>query len=167
VSFPVDTEEGEMAPPIAVAVRSLPAGRPLGSGRAGPGYRDSSWLEVPVGHVPAGGSVAVCLRRLGDGSAELFGGPAVAARTSTVTVGGERRPHDVTLVFLRERPRTTLALIPTMLERATLWRPRPLGPAVLAALLAAVVLGTPVLLGAALRRAYRDGGDGASEAPGA
>jgi hypothetical protein len=166
VSFPLAVEEGEPSPPLAVEVRSLPHRRPLGRGRLpGGSADDASWNEVAVGRVAAGRRVAVCLLPLGEGSVGLYGGPSQAARTSTVTVSGERRPRDLTLVFLTERPRATLSLVPDMLERAALWRPRPVSPALLGVLLAGVAVLAPLLLGRALAATAEPSGPQAGGRP--
>jgi hypothetical protein len=95
--------------------------------------------------------IAVCFRA--PGYVALYGGPAVAARTSTLVLDGRPARKDLTLVFLRERPRSALALLPDMVRRATLFRPAWFTPGVLWALLVAVVTLVPFLLAMALRSA--------------
>lgn len=152
-------------PPLAVEVRSYPDGRRLGAGVVRDEYSDTSSLAARVGDVPAGGRVAVCFRALGEGGAtdareddgaRLRGGPAQAARSSAVFLDGRRRPDDLALAFVRDRPRTRLSVLPDMLERATLWRPGPASGTLLAVMLAGVALAVPLLLGRALRRAAED-----------
>jgi hypothetical protein len=63
-------------------------------------------------------------------------------------VGGDLR-----LRFHRGHPRSALALVPDMLDRATLFRPALVSTATYWLLLATLVLGIPLLLGLALARA--------------
>ena len=150
-------DERSSAPSLAVEVRTSSGERLLSAGRVPGGYRaGETYVTAPVGRVAEGQAVAVCARVAGPGEVGLSGGPPRAARTSRATVDGRSQDGDLTLVFLRDRPRSALSLVPTMLERAALWRPGPVGPVLLALLLAAVAVGAPLLLGRAIRRASID-----------
>jgi hypothetical protein len=81
----------------------------------------------------------------------LFGGPALAARTSAAHLNGRELPTDIALVFERDDSRSALSLLATAFERASLWHPGWAGEWIFWVLLVAVVAGVPVLLAAALR----------------
>lgn len=140
-------------PPIDVAVRALPSHRFLGKGRLPGSYPDGAVREVEVGRIADVDQIAVCFKNAGDVDVALYGGPGLAARTSTLVLDGRPVRKDLTLVFLRDRPRSALALLPDMVRRATLFRPGWFAPAVLWALLVAVVTLVPFLLAMALRGA--------------
>jgi hypothetical protein len=59
------------------------------------------------------------------------------------------------LVFKRSEPRSALAQVPDMFERATLFRPDVIGAWTFWLLLVAVAAGIPALLAFALRAATR------------
>jgi hypothetical protein len=139
------------APRIDVEVREVPGNRVLGTGELAGPYPDGAAPQVPVGRVAATDRISVCLSSAGQ--VGLYGGPAQASRTSTLVVDGRPVRRDLTLIFLRDRPRTALTLLPDMVRRATLFRPGWFGPAALWALLVAVVTLVPFLLGMALRSA--------------
>ena len=77
----------------------------------------------------------------------LLGSTAVGARE----VYDPLRGAAFAVVLLRPEPVSTLAQVPEMVERAALFKP--VGPGALWALVAAVVLGLPLLLLGALRAA--------------
>lgn len=143
----------ESAPRLLVEVRSLPDRRVLADGRIPAGYPPGERsVTARTGTVEAGQAVSVCLRADGAGRVGVMGGPIQASRTSSATAEGRTRDGDVTLVFLRERPRSALSLVPAMIDRAALWRPGVVSPALLGVLLVAVAIAVPFLLGRALRR---------------
>lgn len=157
LAFIAATDEPS-GPPLAVEVRSFPGGRRLGGAVFDDPYSDEDVLSVRVGSIPAGERVSVCFRALGadidkDDGAMIRGGPARAARSSAVFLNGRERPDDLALIFLRDRPRTLLSLVPDMLDRAALWRPGPASGALVAVILAAAAITVPLLLGRSLRRA--------------
>jgi hypothetical protein len=80
-----------------------------------------------------------------------------APSTEASNAHGHVQPYDLELVFLREHPRSHLALAPDMLFRAQLFLPGRLGTGTLWLLLALVVGGVPYALWRAL---------GATEEPG-
>lgn len=153
VAFEVDFRERPS--PLVVRVRDLAKGRRLGVGRLAPTYADGSMSEVDVGPVPEGRRLAVCIHNVGRYRVDIAGGPAVAARTSTASVGRRSLRKDLTLVFLRGEPRSALELAPDMVRRAALFRPGWVGAPLIWALLVAVVTLVPALLVLALRSAAR------------
>jgi hypothetical protein len=62
------------------------------------------------------------------------------------------------IVFRRSEPRSALAQVPDMFERATRFRPDVVGEWTFWALLVLVAGGIPLLLALALRAACREGG---------
>lgn len=104
--------------PLTLSVRA--EGRTLARGRLAGGYADGSEQVVSLDRfVQEGQRIAVCVRNAGENRLGLYGGSAAAARTrSGVTIDGEPTGTDLTLDFLRERPRSMLATIPAMAQRA-------------------------------------------------
>ena len=132
-------------------VRS-PGGEELAQGRVAGGYEDVSRPVASVGRVDAGQRVSVCVRNAGERRVAIYGAPDIAGKGS-VTQNGDRVAADLTLVFLREQPRSALASLPDMLERAALFKPSWIGAWTLWILAALTLLGLPALLALALRAA--------------
>lgn len=145
---------GESGPPVDVRVRSVAGGRVLGSGRLPAGFKDESDPLVRVRPAVAEGSrVAVCLQSVDpDTTIEAWGDLAQATRASALSIGGERTDKDMTLVFYRPRPASALSLLPTMVERAALFRPSWLGAPVLVVLGVLVLVAVPASIALALLR---------------
>jgi hypothetical protein len=89
------------------------------------------------------------------GRAALYGGPAYDAPGSQAFAGSHAARADVRMIFYRSDPPSALGLVPRVFERAALFRPDPVGAWTFWALLAAVGLGVPALLGLALVRATK------------
>lgn len=140
---------------LALVVRRLPGGEPIARGRLAAGYPDVKRETIHVGAVPAGGYVDVCVTNAGARRTALYGSGDAAARTSTATLDGKPAGADIDLVF-RTRPRSTLALVPQMLQRMALFRGGWVGPWLYWLLLAAVLLGVPALLARALAGALAE-----------
>jgi hypothetical protein len=94
----------------------------------------------------------------------LFGGPGGAHRESTANFEGDRFDFDYDLVFGSDE-QSFAALLPEMVQRASLFRPSWLAPGVYWALLVALLLGVPVLLARAARVAAGPQGDLRSAEP--
>jgi len=135
--------------------------RILASGRLKPGHAASSTQEVRLDRaVPASlDDVAVCLLNRGASTVSLDGDIGAGLGRGDLRVDGRTRDADLRLVFLRERPRSALSLVPEMFRRAALFRPTWVGPWTFWALLALVALGAPLLLAAALSAATADQAD--------
>ena len=120
---------------------------PLGRGVLAAGYPDGSRPTVNVGRIGAGQRVAVCVRNDGSRRVALFGGSGAAAPGSAAFLDGESTETDVYLRFLEERPTSLLALVPQMIERASVFKPGWVGEWTYWALMALVMIGVPVALG--------------------
>jgi hypothetical protein len=143
------------ASPLDVVVRRLPDGTTIARGRLTGGYAPARPATVSVGAVEAGGDVAVCVRNAGARRAALYGSGDLAARTSSALLDGRATGADIDLVF-RTSARSTLALVPDMLQRMALFRGGWIGPWLYWLLLAVVLLGVPALLIGALAQALPD-----------
>jgi hypothetical protein len=89
-------------------------------------------------------------------NAALYGGPDLAARTSTASLEGQPAGTDISLLFLRSHPASSLSLLPAIFRRAALFRPSWIGAWTFWLLAAVVTLLVPLLLALAVRAA---GGD--------
>ncbi|MDQ3936740.1 MAG: hypothetical protein M3340_19140, partial [Actinomycetota bacterium] len=103
--------------------------------------------------VRSGGAVDVCIRNAGTRRVALYGAPDRDIPGTVGELGGRPLDADLRLRFLRTEPRSALALVPDVLERATLFRPGIVGTLTLWILLAATLAGVPLLLALALLRA--------------
>jgi hypothetical protein len=135
-------------PPLVITVRSQSG--PSGEARLPGGDRGILRPRVQVPGIEEGESISVCIRDAGRSRLALYGGPAPAARTSALFVDGVELPADLTLVFRRGQSRTALSLLPTIFRRASLFHPGWCGVWLFWALLAAVVITVPLLLGLGL-----------------
>ncbi len=116
------------------------------------GYGDVTWQRARLDReLREGERVAVCISNRGRRRVALYGGPAQAARTSSAYLGARMLPADLALVFERDDGEAAIGLVPAAFERAALWHPGWTGPWVFWVLLGGLVVGVPVLLGAALR----------------
>lgn len=153
-------------PPLEVRVVRAAGAGPLGSGRVGRGGRPPGPATVAVGRVPAGQSVQVCARNRGGTQLVLYGSNSLGSRSSNTTIAGEPIEVDLALVFERPQPEPLLAALPRMVERAALFHGGFAGPWLYWILLAAVVIGLPLLLARAVRAAAAEGEDSRNRAGG-
>ena len=138
----------------ALAVTVKEHGTALASGRLRSGYPDVARPIVELDReVDEGRSVAVCLRNEGRRRVALYGGTAAAKTRSAATLDGSPLEVDLTVEFLRQRPRSALAALPDMFRRASVFSAGWVGPWTFWLLAAAVFAGVPVLLGWSLLRA--------------
>jgi len=158
IQFRAGSNDG-VGSPLEVSVRGRD-GRALASAQVPRGYTEDRPIVARVGRVAAGGQVSVCIdasfdpnEPSADTSVELYGDIGRTLPESGLRLGGEPRDGDLSLVFLRDRPVSAASLVPTMLERATLFGPDWLGPPGLAVLVLLAALGAPPLLALALIRA--------------
>ncbi len=133
-------------PAVAVTLRSLRRDQVLGRGTVPAGFDVTSAQTVRIGRVASGQQVELCFRNQGPGRIGIWGDvlsgalctpgggrvPSVACvpgrvrptiSTSGAFLHGQALPGDVAAVFLRDRPRSLLARVPLMMERASLFRP--------------------------------------------
>jgi hypothetical protein len=116
------------------------------------GYGDVTWQQVALDReVRNGERIELCVTNRGVRRVALYGGPALAARTSSAYVDGRRIPTDIALIFERDHPRSAAALVPTAFERAALFKPAWMGTWLVWALAIAVLFAVPFLVAAALR----------------
>jgi hypothetical protein len=138
-------------PPVDVTVRDA-GGRVVARGRLAGGYPDITAQprhSVSVGRVGGGDGLAVCLANGGEHSVAIYGNADAASRTSSAYLGPRPLGVDLNLVFERES-RSLATLLPRMLDRASLFRPRVTGPWVYVFLAFLVVVLVPALLASAL-----------------
>lgn len=138
---------------IAATVREAPGGRTLATGRAVVYANRNEPTARLDSEVPEEARVEVCLRNTGHRQLVLHGGSRGARLSTGVKVDGRPKGTDLTLVFVRGEPRSTLSLVPEMFRRAALFRPAWVGAWTFWLLLALVLCGVPALLAAALRSA--------------
>ena len=94
---------------------------------------------------------ALCVTNSGERVAAIYGAEPRIDDGSEVVGKGAREAWDLALIFLRDKPRSVLVDVPDMFERAALFKPAFVGAWTFWLLLAAVALGVPALLSAALR----------------
>ena len=112
---------------LDVSVRDARAGTTLATGRVRPHFASEMIVNVPLSTtIRAGRTITVCLRSTGPQRIALIGSPASDPGV-VLTVAGQRTNSEAALTFLRPRPRSLLSLIPTVFDRATLFRPRWVG----------------------------------------
>lgn len=164
-------------PAIDVAVRAAGGGAVLGRGRLAAGFDRTQAQTVPVGEVRGDRLVDLCFRNRGPARAEIYGDVAtgvfctmegrVAARpiacapgrvrptttTSAAELDGRPLEGDTAAVLVRDEPRSLLARAPLVAERASIFRPAFVTPALWWVLVAAVLVLVPAGLVAALRAA--------------
>ena len=151
VSLPVGTS-GRPGAPLTVSVRDL-RGRLLTSGRTRGGYADGSFETATFHRVRAGQTVSLCVRN--DGGHPVYPlGEDVVLDSGTVQ-GGRKSTVDISLAFMRAHPRSVLDLVPTMFQRAAVFRFGWLGAWAFWLLAAAALMGAPLLCAHALARAAR------------
>lgn len=145
--------------PLTVTVRDL-RGRVLRRARAAPAAGGATPTPASARFAPVaeGARVQLCVRN--DGGAAVLASGGQQEADSATTARGWPAGTDLTLVFARARPRSPLALLPTVFRRAALFRLGFVGAWTLWLLAAAVLLGVAGLLALALFRASRDARQG-------
>jgi hypothetical protein len=148
VRFGVAGPDGLPGPPLAVTVRRGP--RVLARGRLARGYTLQQRREVALDRTVSGGRpVRVCFQNAGLRPAVLFGNPS-GARGADLSFGRRKQVMALQLDLTGE-PRSALGMVGTIMARASVLRPEWVGPWLFWLLGAAVLLGVPALLTAALR----------------
>jgi hypothetical protein len=147
---------GELpGPPVRVTVREAFTFRELASGRLAAGARDNRPARVSLDRaVREGEQFDVCVRNEGDNEIGFYGGPTGESPGHPV-VANQAGRGDMRIVFLRSEPRSALAQVPDMFDRATRFRPDVVGEWTFWLLLAGVAGGIPALLALGLRATRR------------
>ena len=152
---------GELpGPPLLVTAREAFTYRELATGRLPAGARDNQGVRVRLERpVPEGELFDLCVRNDGDRPVAFYGGPTRESPGHSVVGEPSAEVHpgkgDMKIVFLRSEPRSALAQLPDMFDRATRFRPDIVGEWTFWLLLVAVAAGIPALLAFALRATRR------------
>ena len=109
------------APPV-FQIRLLSEGRVLAREESSRTIGGRLAVVARVGDVPAGVSVAFCIRNSGRRPIELYGNGGAANGLSAAYRQGRRLDYDLDLRFLRKEDATLLALTGDMVERSALFR---------------------------------------------
>ena len=157
VAFVLATTHGRPGPQVDLTLKSLD-GAPIARGHVPGGYAPSSQIQqvVDVGRVTTRTPMRVCLRNAGALPVAVFGSGDLASRTSTAALNGTPLGIDVAFSFEHAEPRSSLSLLPTLLNRMALWRAGWLGGWTYWLLAAGVLLAVPLLLFVALREVLAD-----------
>jgi hypothetical protein len=145
--------------PLEVTLAPAGGGKPLARGRLRGGYPDvdrAPTHTINVGPVTTRASLRVCLRNAGEHRLAVYGNGGAASRTSSATLDDKPIDVDLSLSFERGRPRSLASLVPVMFKRASLFRAGFVGPWTMWLVALVVLLGSPLLITAALRAAGRD-----------
>jgi hypothetical protein len=152
VGFQVGTF-GRTGPPLRVIVRDATTDRLVAAGSIQGGYPDVSTLAVTLPRVKAGSTVAVCVRNRGRRRIALYGNATAASRSSNAYVNGTDTGADISFVFTRPERASLLALVPDMIDHASVFHGDWIGSWTFWVLIAALLLVLPALLVVALRTA--------------
>jgi hypothetical protein len=160
---------GKPGPPLTVTVRDrygLQIGR---TGRVAAGWKDDgSAQEVAVGRVHADQKVSVCIRNGGPQTAYVYGDiydgnirESITAARPTITpssgtIDGTPMPGDLALWFVSPEPKSLVARVPAMFDRAATFKPGLVGAWTWWVLLVAALVLVPVALVKAFASALRD-----------
>jgi hypothetical protein len=105
-------------------------------------------MEPPV---PEGRRIEVCI----EGPVTVLGNAALASRSSEARRNAKPIDADVAVVFYRDESKTLLALVPDVLERASLFHGAWVKPWLMGLLGVLLLTAFPLLLGAAIRESSR------------
>ena len=143
-------------PRLAVRVVDRASGARVAGALLGDGHPENKPTTIRLDRkVPRGARVDVCFRNVGAWKLAFFSGPGSDNEPSFGTLDGRYIRSDILIDFVRSRPRTTLAMIPDIFRRATLFHPRWVGAWTFWLLSAVLVLLVPLALAAAARAAAR------------
>jgi hypothetical protein len=151
VGFRLSTS-GTPGPPMRVDVRSDDTRRLLASGRLQAGYPETGEQVVEVGRVQTDEPLRLCLVNDGDQPVAVVGQVGVASPPTSGTLNGKAIGTDIAF-DLRSKDRSLLAVLPDIADRAAVFRAGVVSPILYLLLAIAIVLGAPLLIGRALRRA--------------
>ena len=139
---------------LSVSVSVFGTDALLATGRIPVVHVGPSSLSAPLSKsVPPGRRLSICLRNTGPAPVTLLGA-APGSQSGVLTRAGQPTQLSLALVLLRDRPKSLLSLLPTVFQRAALWRPGSVGSWTFWALSAAFVAAF-VVAGLAVARAVR------------
>lgn len=144
----------QAGPPLRVTVDDK-AGRTLAEGKLAAGYpdiADAPTHTVRFDPVETDEPVRVCIENAGDRKMALYGQAGIASPRTSATLDGQPIAPDIALTLRRE-PRSLIALLPTMAERAALFRAGWVSPVVYLVLALLLLIGAPLLLARGIGRA--------------
>lgn len=142
-------------PPLGVTVRDTLSKRVISAGNLPAGALDNQGATVRLDRTVAKGTeFDVCALNEGRHDVAFYGGPTDEAAGHSF-IGRRPGAGDMRILFRRSEPRSALAQVPDMFERATRFRPEPVGAWTFWLLLVGVAGGIPLLLALALRSARR------------
>jgi hypothetical protein len=146
---------------LDVTVRAVDAAAPaqpgpvLARGGVDVGARVAT-RTATTGPVRANRTTAVCISNRDRSPAFVYGNADAATRASSAYTRGKLTGYDLALEFRRAEPRTVAGLLPSMFDRAALFRADWVGAWVYWVLALLCVFAVPLLLVRALRSAVRD-----------
>jgi hypothetical protein len=156
VRLQVSTFSGS-GPPVVVKVHDALTGASLVRKRVPGGYPDNAVQTVTLPKdIPDGGRVGVCVRNVGDRAMAPYGNSGLSNQTSEAYLDGRRLEGDMAIVFLRDEPKSMIALVPSIVERASLFHGSWASRDAYWALLVALLFGTTSLSVLAVRAAVGD-----------
>jgi hypothetical protein len=149
-ALPIHVEAGQRVcqTPIDVPAEFDRAQLTLADGTVAGGRVRDARTHAPVREpVAEGRRVEVCIA----GPARVLGNAAPASRSSHAVLDGKTLESDLSIVFLRSESTSLLALVPDVVERASLFHGAWVKPSVVGLLGVLLLTAFPLLLGAALR----------------
>lgn len=156
---------GKLNGPAMDVTVTTPSGIVLGKGHVAPGWKDVGLPHtVNVGRVKGDQEVSICIRNRGPVRAYVYGdiyagdaylGARPTDSTSVARIDGQQVDGDITLWFTANKRFSLIQRIPAMFSHAAHFRPGFVGKGLYWALLAAMLLLVPFLLGRALVRSLR------------
>ena len=141
---------------VVVTVRPAAGGPVLASGRLSGAYGEGVMPRLRhagVGRVQPAQPLAVCFENAGSRPVEIWGTAPIASPSTSASQDGRASEFDLGVTLERSRERSLVALLPDMAHRASVFHPGWVSPAAYALLGAVVLVGIPLLLVLALRRA--------------
>jgi hypothetical protein len=152
VRFWVRAVSGTPVPAVLVLIRRSRTAQTLASGAAPPGPPGARTVRLH-GSVAGSRKVVACFRNAGTPALILSPRPGAPTRVAVERSDASADYADIGLELERADDRSLLALVPDLLERASLFRPGWVGAWTYWFLLCALVIGVPVLLSVALASA--------------
>jgi hypothetical protein len=145
-------------PEIAVEVREASGGRRLAGGTLPAGYpdiADAPQHVVRVGRVATSAALEVCLRNAGSNPVAVYGQPGIASPRTFATLDDQKLAYDMAITLNGEK-RSLIAQLPTIADRASLFRAGWVSPLTYLVLALLVLVAVPLLLARGLARAVDD-----------
>jgi hypothetical protein len=147
---------------LDVEIRSASSRRVLVARRITTSPRLTGELTIPLGAttIRKGTRITVCMRNAGPHKVAFEGGSRTR-NSGTFEISGRHHAKAIALLFLRPHPPTLLSLLPTVFERASLFKPSWVGAWTFwvlgAAMICAFALAAAAVAGAVRAEAARDG----------